>query len=283
MASPTPEIPKVSMQIQKPGFTPMQPEEVEKLEYFFHRGGIAITKISPTVVVKYGCDVRVEEAITMDFIAEHTSIPVPRIYAAYTYGPFDRPDFDGVDEYETYIFMEYIEGETLEKEWGALDQETKTSVMDDLKRYLGEMRSIKGGTYVGSLDKGPVLDQILEYQPNKGPFQSVKDFQDTIVDAYCKIHKGDPKPFLTGMMNSQEHGIVFTHANFQSANIMIRDRRVVAIINWEMAGWYPEWWEFAKAFFIYDFYDDWGTHLIKIMRPYYSELSAHGRLMQILP
>lgn len=31
---------------------------------------------------------------------------------------------------------------------------------------------------------------------------------------------------------------------------MIKNGRVAAIIDWEMAGWYPEYWEYAKAFYL---------------------------------
>ncbi|KAK6336334.1 hypothetical protein TWF696_001895 [Orbilia brochopaga] len=171
------KVPKVSVYIQKPGFTPPTPEELEKLEPFFHRGGCKITKISPTVAVKYGCGVDVKEAITMEFIAEHTSIPVPKVHAVYTYGPFDRPEFDIVDEYDTYIFMDYIDGETLEKDWENQDSQAKSSIMADLKRCLEELRGLQGGTYVGSLENGPVLDQILDYKPNKGSWTPKSTFE----------------------------------------------------------------------------------------------------------
>ncbi|KAF3903901.1 hypothetical protein ABW20_dc0110080 [Dactylellina cionopaga] len=282
MASAMVKVPKVSIHIQRPGFTPTTPEELEKLEPFFHRGGVRITKISPTVAVKYGSGVAVKEATTMDFIAEHTSIPVPKVHAVYTFGPFDRPEFDAVDEYDTYIFMDYINGETLEKEWENQDSQNKSSIMADIKRCLEELRSLQGGAYVGSLENGPVMDQILDYQPNKGPFASVKEFHDTVIDAYCKIRKGHVRPYITGMMNTREYGIVFTHADLRPANIMIQDGHVVAIVDWEMSGWYPEWWEFAKAFFLWRFPNDWGTYLLEIMKPYYCEAEAHGRLMEML-
>ncbi|EPS43124.1 hypothetical protein H072_2871 [Dactylellina haptotyla CBS 200.50] len=281
MATTISKIPKLSMHTVRGGFSPLTPDEVNKLEYFFHRGGVRIAKVSPEIIVKYGSDVRVKEADTIDFIRENTQIPVPKIHAVYTHGPFDRPEFDAIDEYDTYIFMDYIEGETLEKMWPNFDEKDKVGIMDELKGHLEELRNMEG-TYVGSLENGPVLDQILEYQPNKGPFTSVTEFHETLIDAYAKVYKGDVKPYLRGMLSTREHTIVFTHADFRPANIMVKDGHVVGIIDWEMSGWYPEWWEFAKAFFIWQFQNDWGSRFLEITPQYYCEQSAHGQMMQCL-
>ena len=51
------------------------------------------------------------------------------------------------------------------------------------------------------------------------------------------------------MLDAHEHEIVFTQGDLRPDNIMVKKGRVTAIIDWEMAGWYPDYWEFAKAFF----------------------------------
>lgn len=40
---------------------------------------------------------------------------------------------------------------------------------------------------------------------------------------------------------------LFTHADLCPRNILIRDGKVCAIIDWEFAGWYPEYWEYTKV------------------------------------
>ena len=39
----------------------------------------------------------------------------------------------------------------------------------------------------------------------------------------------------------------FTHADLAPRNIMIRDGRVVAIVDWAFSGWYPEYWGVHKG------------------------------------
>jgi aminoglycoside phosphotransferase (APT) family kinase protein len=47
--------------------------------------------------------------------------------------------------------------------------------------------------------------------------------------------------------------VYFTHGDLTLRNIMVSGPpglcRVTAIIDWEQAGWYPEYWEFCKMHF----------------------------------
>lgn len=94
--------------------------------------------------------------------------------------------------------------------------------------------------------------------------------------------KGQVGPFIRGMLNSHKHKIVFTHGDFRPANIIVRDGHVAAILDWELAGWYPEYWEFAKAFYIENFTTDWATYVLDILKPYYGELAMHSKLSSVL-
>ena len=58
------------------------------------------------------------------------------------------------------------------------------------------------------------------------------------------------RPYMCGMIGANKHAIVFTHGFLAFRNIIVKDSRFKAIIDWEMAGWYPEYWEFAKAFWL---------------------------------
>ena len=87
---------------------------------------------------------------------------------------------------------------------------------------------------------------------------------------------------MTRMLSSHKHNIVFTHADFRPTNVIVKDGHVAGIIDWEMAGWYPEHWEFVNVFYVWRWQNDWGTHLLEIMQPYYCEQAIHARLVQVL-
>ncbi|KID85161.1 Phosphotransferase family protein [Metarhizium guizhouense ARSEF 977] len=42
-----------------------------------------------------------------------------------------------------------------------------------------------------------------------------------------------------------EHGIVFIHGGFAFQNTLVYNGHVSGFIDWECAGWYPEYWEFT--------------------------------------
>ena len=44
-----------------------------------------------------------------------------------------------------------------------------------------------------------------------------------------------------------DHRIVFTHGDLAPRNILVKGGEVVALIDWEESGWFPEHWEFIKA------------------------------------
>lgn len=115
------------------------------------------------MLVKYGTHVSLIEAKTMSFVAERTQIPIPKLYAAYAYGPLDRDVGDYGSVYDTYIFMEFIEGEDLEKSWDKCSSTEKLQISADLKRYMVELRSIPAANYIGSVHGGPVTDIMLEW------------------------------------------------------------------------------------------------------------------------
>ena len=46
-----------------------------------------------------------------------------------------------------------------------------------------------------------------------------------------------------------EHQIVFTHADLAPYNIMVDEGHVVGIVDWQDAGWYPEYWEYVTTMY----------------------------------
>ena len=42
-----------------------------------------------------------------------------------------------------------------------------------------------------------------------------------------------------------KHDVVFTHGDLLLHNIIVEDGHISGIIDWECAGWMPEYWEFG--------------------------------------
>lgn len=84
-----------------------------------HPGGAILFH---NLCIKFGDSVPLAEANTLRFIAQHTSIPVPKVHHAFVhYG-------------KTYILMERIRGETVAQRWCSLSDASKTSLFRSLDR-----------------------------------------------------------------------------------------------------------------------------------------------------
>jgi thiamine kinase-like enzyme len=58
-------------------------------------------------------------------------------------------------------------------------------------------------------------------------------------------------------MYRTDHEIFFTHADLNLRNILVKDGRISAIVDWENAGWFPEYWEYTKCHFGVRFTKRW--------------------------
>ncbi|KAE8416534.1 hypothetical protein BDV36DRAFT_310021 [Aspergillus pseudocaelatus] len=220
-AQPVDSEPEVNILRSVPGFSGLHPEIVKEKD----------SEGMPWSCGKFGSHVTLNEAKSMIFVGENTKkIPVPKIFACYTYGPIYGDILDFGCLFDTYIFMSFVEGQTLDKAWETYDKATKHRVNIQLKQCICELHEINLSDYIGSVSFGPVTDPIWERLPNQGPFTTEEAFSDAPIDAYqlltprCHI-----KHFLAGLLSQNKYQIVFTHGDLRLANIMVNDEDVTRI------------------------------------------------------
>lgn len=156
--------PQINVLYLTPGQDIISPEQfrASNPEILATRAGTQLPKMPPSILVRYGTHASLIEANDMLYVAERTSIPIPRLFAAYAYGPLDRDVDDFGSVYDTYI-MEFVEGEYLGKSWRKYTSTEKQMISSDLKKHMTELRSLLPPGYIGSLHEGPVTDIILEW------------------------------------------------------------------------------------------------------------------------
>ncbi|KAB8276432.1 kinase-like protein [Aspergillus minisclerotigenes] len=262
-AQPVDSEPRIDILCSIPGFSVPNPatvkEKVNKSNTIFHWGGVTIAKISPEIVVKFGSHVTLNEAKKY-------------LFAYYTYGPIHRDILDYGSLFDTYIFMSFVEGHSLDKARETYDEATKSRVTNQLKGFIHELREIPPRGYIGSVDFSPVDDPILD-----GPFTTKEAFDNALISAYqAKVPRCHIKSFLAGMLSQNKHQVVFTHGDLRLANIMVNNGNVTGIVDWEFGGWYPEYWEFSKALAVWMWQNDWSDYLQQIMTPYYSGFAIYS-------
>jgi thiamine kinase-like enzyme len=114
-----------------------------------------------------------------------------------------------------------------------------------------------------------------------GPFESAKTFTDAFFALGRNLPQYPNHPFFKSFRSafSDDASIVFTHADLNPGNIMMSatSSDVLAIIDWHGGGWYPDFWEYIKAFWTVDWKssDDWKDYVGKFAQPAYeNELLA---------
>ncbi|KAJ8127717.1 hypothetical protein O1611_g5919 [Lasiodiplodia mahajangana] len=237
-----------------------------------------VYKVDPRTVVKSSKDIRLSEAAAMRFVRNNTNIPVPEVYNAY------KDEESG----HTRIIMEFIEGVELEKAWDTYLATEKESVIAQLRGYMEELRQLRG-TFIGSVDGSWCDDHYFDDQRGGyGPFIDEDDFNAAIVKA---LKKGKTQARVDVEMvceifleTMKGHDIVLTHNDFAPRNILVQGSKVVALLDWELAGYYPDYWEYCKAMGRPDWQSGWVKEraLDKILQPQLKELSAIWNTTEII-
>ncbi|KAI0442016.1 kinase-like protein [Xylaria telfairii] len=244
--------------------------------------GSTFRQIDEGTLVKYGSTVSLAEAEAMDFVSNHTSIKCPKVIGAYI--------LDG----KGYIIMSYEQGKLLPEFWEHASDKDKETVIEQLQRYLKEMRSIKGD-YVGGFNRNPCVAGEFLWDSHQsdykyGPYPDEHGFNDGIMEA---ISRASPWPSNTDPESSgfnrryatqqlvhslRGHEIVFTHGDLNDGNILIRDDLTVIILDWCTAGFYPAYWEWYKATWHGTFKPSFIRQIERYIPPYWVEANIMNQI-----
>lgn len=224
-------------------------------------------------LIKRGDRVRLTEALTMDFIARNTAIPVPR--------PLDIFTFRGV----TYILMEFIKGRLLADVWHALSSDQKHDAMRQLKGYMAQLRSLtpSNPTRVQAVNGGPIIDSKMDSAP-WGPFDDVEAFNRRFGHEYVRNRLDQYDPTFSqafAKVEGRRWKVAFTHGDLGPYNILWDDGKIVGIIDWECAGWLPEYWEYYMCYMGSFGSSEWWDMLDEVADRYPDELLVEQCLCQV--
>jgi tRNA A-37 threonylcarbamoyl transferase component Bud32 len=233
---------------------------------------VPVYKIDSKIVVKTGDSVREAEAAAMKLVSDKTSIPVPKIYNVYT----------DTATGHVRIIMEFIDGDRLCDTWDEYSSDEKDEVLNQLRDYVTQLRTLKG-SFIGSVDGTCCEDQMFTDEIGAyGPYTDEESFNKGIATAVKNTLTGSWVDRVADMvMTLNNHDTVMTHGDLNPRNVLVKGSKVVAVLDWEMAGFYPEYWEYVKALYR----PDWNSSWIKdravenIMKPYLPELAIilHAR------
>ncbi len=102
------------------------------------------------LIVKYGAGVTIHEAKTQIMLREKLSgqVPIPEVFGWTTEGG------------QVFIYMQLMDGETLQARWHLLDEEERISLCAQLKSMVDCWRRLPQDGYIGSLAPTQILKAI---------------------------------------------------------------------------------------------------------------------------
>ncbi|EPE30136.1 Protein kinase-like (PK-like) [Glarea lozoyensis ATCC 20868] len=214
-----------------------------------------VIKISEDIIVKCGPNVDVREIQTLNYLSPFKKqILCPEPHGAISVGRW------------TYLFMSYIAGTPLSKPWPALSPSQKTSVQRQLDTVFKCLRSIPAQSELfGSGTPPRCKDLRTSLRIADKPISNEEEFNSFLVHT-----NRERNPIYLNLISSGlsiNHRAVMTHSDLHPGNLLARldyngGIEVTGIIDWEMSGFYPEYWEYIKAH-SYVHYDvsDWYSYL----------------------
>lgn len=174
------------------------------------------------------------EALSMTFVAKNTTIPVPRVYDLV------------IHEGKLGLIMEFIDAR--ETEWAYLSKAQKADVARQLGGFIAQLRTLMPPHpgIVECIDGAPCRDPKLNVGLEVG---TVENFHNIL--GHNMVREEDVPLYIPlrpafERIHGRKHRTMFTHADFNWHNILIRDGQIVALLDWESAGWYPEYWEYTR-------------------------------------
>ncbi|KAI0390326.1 kinase-like domain-containing protein [Xylariaceae sp. FL0594] len=186
-------------------------------------------------------DKSLNEFNALQSVRRHTTVPVPKPLDVVTERTEESQE-DEADGYcppshlNTYLLTTRLPGYPLSKWHMLMSDRDYKRIISQMQDYLTQLRNLptistKGPSICNTLG-GPCRDPRVRNEDAVGPFPD--------------------EPSRRG------HKIVFTHTDLNPRNILVEQFvqqdgslgwNVTGIIDWEFAGYFPEYWDYTKALY----------------------------------
>jgi hypothetical protein len=236
------------------------------------RSAKKVVAINDKVVAKFGGGIDVAEGQALIFLERHApGVPAPKLHAMFR---------DGT---EVFLIMERAPGLQLDAIWPSLTESEKSAVTSKLSQIFDSMRQVEcpWPDFFGGLGGGSLRHYLFYSQKGDfthlGPLHGNTDFVKSMVANFRALvernGRADYKVRFYEEYLAQALGNfrpTLTHGDVQKKNIMVAEIEggqengertlEIVLVDWEAAGWYPDFWEFFCASSTFDFVyweEDW--------------------------
>lgn len=212
---------------------------------------------------------------TLQLVQKYTQIPAPR--------GIDTLQYTG----SSFLLMAGLPGEKIGLMLPTMTDEQIQAVVQDLKKYTAELRQIPNKSGSGSAICNALGGGILDWRIGDSQREELTCQDEAEFNQYLTrdlpLNEDARKQILK--THSVKHEIVFTHADLNPRNILVDENgKISGIVDWECAGWYPEYWEYTKAHFTVRYTIRWIADVIdQVFLEYRDELQVEDLLSSMVP
>ena len=175
-------------------------------------------------------------------VARHLGIRVPQVFRTVTAASIQ----------ESFIIMERVDGTTLEEAWPNLSWITTVKLALQLRRFVSVMRSQTSPT-AGALVTGKCNSFFLQ-DHYRLPIRSTPADMWSFIEFWVGFISTPNvvQAMRSGARISSKKGVppmpstfVLTHHDLAPRNMLVDRHNQLWIVDWEYAGWYPRFFEYA--------------------------------------
>lgn len=175
-----------------------------------------------------------DEAHAVQMVEQFTQIPAPRAIDVLKSSHF------------SYLLITCVPGRPIGHIFNTRTDDQVKQAVTDLKGYISELRAIPNKTteyHICNSQGGGILDwRIPDSWREELRFKTEADFNKYLTDPFWEDIRT-----RASKLHDIHHDIVFTHGDLNPRNILALNGKIAGIVDWENAGWFPEYWEYTKA------------------------------------
>jgi aminoglycoside phosphotransferase (APT) family kinase protein len=229
------------------------------------------------MVAKFGQRVKRSEGFANLLVAQNTIIPVPNV--------LDIVDLPGGG---TFILMSQIRGTSFGQIVTLRDMTPPEIVQfeDDLRGWLMQLRAIApppGSTAISGFMGSKCRSYRYSHNEEFGPFADQDEFHRALYNRIPPQEHDNLRSLIEiREAHSKRHRICFTHGDMSPSNLLVDERnRLCGLVDFECAGWYPEYWEYTYACYLRYRYAEWMGVWSCIFPQYGVELEAEKAMWKV--
>ncbi|TVY84940.1 hypothetical protein LSUE1_G001441 [Lachnellula suecica] len=206
------------------------------------------------------------EGPALTLVEQHTNISAPRLFEVLTNAD------------HTYLVMTRVPGIPLEAASPFMSYPERAQLGVELRSLVSQLRSIPNPNTASicSASGGPVFDYRFPGNPKTaGPFESEEDFNKHLIT----------QERLRSSTHDQTHRIYFSHADLNPNNILVSGGKLSGVVDFGLAGFYPEYWEYTKAVYTHFGPDTYWLDILSdiFSGSYQEQLEAERKIWEVTP